>query len=209
VDYWYYPGRKYDSTFNSDETEERIVSRNPTINNAKKYIVAVHIYIPPPKEKADEWDNKRRIYSIDNINRIAESGVNYYLYDNIKYFTVLRREKAHKLESNTHQYELTGDYGDEWRTDYNRRNDKQIVDTINWLVDPEVEIDPDNKYRLERSWNWKETYSIVDSDLHNERKSKRPSIRQAIHKLSEYQRKHNKSFQDIVKDAYERSRNEN
>jgi len=29
-----------------DETEERILSRNPNINNAKKYIVAVHIYFP-------------------------------------------------------------------------------------------------------------------------------------------------------------------
>jgi hypothetical protein len=205
VDYWHYPGRKHDPSINSDETEERIIARNPHIPNAKNYIIAVHIYIPAEKEKLDEFDTNRRRFAINKINRIAQSGVDYYIYDDIKYFTVLRREKAHKLEG-SHQYELTHSYGDGLNSDYYAREDKKLMDIVDWLIDPSSDIAEKNRYRLERSWSWQETYNIVDSDIHNDRTSDRPLRRQALHKLSEYQRKRNMSLQDITKDAYERAR---
>lgn len=203
VDYWSYPGQDRSGSSRIDETEERILSRDHKIP-AKKYIIAVHVFVPPPKTKPDEWDQKSRIRAMDNINKIAQSGVDYYIYDDIKNFTVLRRERAHKLEGN-HQYELRHDYtGD--REDSYTREDKRLTDTVDWLLDPKSNIDEKTRDRLERQWSWKELYSTIDSVIHSDRKSTRPARRQAIHKLSEYQRKQNKSLQDIVKFAYERSR---
>ena len=202
VDYWSYPGQDRSGSSRIDETEERILSRDHKIP-AKKYIIAVHVFIPPPETEPDESDQKRRIHAIDSINKIAQSGVDYYIYDDIKYFTVLRRERAHKLEGN-HQYELAHDYTG--NDDYYKREDKRLTDTVDWLIDPKTNIDEKTRDRLERQWSWKELYSTIDSDIHSDRKSTRPARRQAIHKLSEYQRKQNKSLQDIVKFAYERSR---
>lgn len=202
VDYWYYPGRPYSLEDNMDESEERIVSRDNKIPNAKKYIIAVHIYVPPDKEKPNEDDIYRKLYKTNQINRIAQSGVDYYIYDNIKYFTILHREKAHKLEGE-HQYELEPTFS---RPEYEARMDKQITDVVNWLTDPDAPIDEKAKDRLERHWNWQDSYSTVNSDLHDARSNKRPARRAAILKLSEYQRKTKKSLEDIVKDAYYRNR---
>jgi hypothetical protein len=204
IDYWNYPDQDRSSSSRIDETEDRIVSRNPSIPDAKKYIIAVHIFVPKQKEKEDEWDKKRRLMCIDSINRIAQSGVDYYLYDNIKQFTLLRREKAHKLEG-THQYELGHDYAGD-REAYYAREDKTLADTVDWLINPNADIDEKNRDRLERQWSWKDLYSTIDSVIHSDKANLRPAIRKSIHKLSEYQRKHNKSLQDIAKDAFERSR---
>lgn len=206
VDYWYYPGRVYDSTLSSDETEERIVARDHKIPNAKKYIIAVHVYMPPEKEKDTEWDKNRRIHDMKHLNRIAHSGVDYYVYDDIKYFTVLRREKAHKLEGN-HQYELNYDGGYPGREDFHTSEDKRLTDAVDWLIDANADIDPKNRERLERQWSWKDLYSTIDSDIHSSKGNvSRPNLRKSLLKLSEYQRKHNKSLEDIVKQAYDRTR---
>jgi hypothetical protein len=205
VDYWSWPEQDRSDKSRIDETEDRIVARNPSIPNAKKYIIAVHVFIPKPKEKESEWDITRKKSYTEAINRIAHSGVDYYLYDDIRYFTLLRREKAHKLESDTHQYELRHDYpGD--REDYYAREAKRLSDAVDWLIDPTANIDEKNRERFERQWNWRDLYSTIDSDIHSDKSNFRPEIRKSIHKLSEYQRKYNKSLQDIVKDAFERSR---
>lgn len=204
VDYWNYPDQDRSGSSRIDETEDRIVARNPSIPNAKKYIIAVHIFIPKPKEKEDEGDKKRRVMYTDSINQIAQSGVDYYLYDDIKYFTLLRREKAHKLEGN-HQYELQHDYTRE-REDYYAREDKRLSDTVNWLIDPNADIDEKNRDRLEGQWSWKDLYSTIDTDIHSDKANMRPAIRKIIHKLSEYQRKYNKSLKDIAEDAFYRNR---
>jgi len=189
VNYW--------GTTSMDETEERILSRDHKITNAKKYIIAIHIYVPP----LDEEDKKRHEMKIDHINMIAQSGVEYYVYNNINDFQVLRREKAHKLED-THQYELRSMREREYTLDQEDR----FVETINWLLDPNAEIEEKTKNRLERNWNWQELFSTINTDIHNEMRRMRPKTQRALHKLSEYQRKTKKSLEDIAKDAFYRNR---
>ena len=198
VNYWYHPSFETKDVLRMDETEERIVSRDHKIPNAKKYIIAIHVYVPP----LDEIDKERHKMTNDKINIIAQSGVEYYVYDNINDFQLLRREKAHKLED-THQYELRN--MEELRKSTLEQEDR-FVETINWLLDPNAEIDEKLKSRLERNWNWQELHSTINADIHNEMRSMRPKTQSALHKLSEYQRKSKKSLEDIAKDAFYRNR---
>jgi hypothetical protein len=207
VDYWYYPGQarmNSAGTNEMDETEERILSRDHKIPNAKKYIIAVHIYVPPEDRMRKMRQSEEQIGRIqEEIKLIAHSGVDYYIYDDIKYFTVLRREKAHKLKSDTYQYELR--HMDN-PSRYDLKNEQELTWMVDWLLDPNFEI-PDEmvKSRLE-AWNWKDLLSTVDNEIHNVKAKMRPATQRALHKLSEYQRKTGKSLSDIVQDAYYRGR---
>jgi hypothetical protein len=191
VDYWVgFPKQ-------ADETEERILARDHKIPNAKKYIIAVHIFIPP----TDEIDKERNSYAMQQVNMIAHSGVEYYIYDDINDFQLLRRERAHKLED-THQYELRNMQS---RCDYWIKSDEELEKEIDWLIDPNTVLDDKLERRL-HPWNWQELYSTIDCDIHNNMRDMNPIPQRALHKLSEYQRKTKKSLQDVVKDAFYRNR---
>ena len=191
VDYWY--DRSTNARMSGkDETEERILSRNPNINNARKYIVAVHVYFP----KFTEKEARRKAMAIDEINKIAQSGVNYYIYDNVRSFAGLMTNKAHKLDSTEHQYEL-------WelpRKSYSQDKwDKMLHDAIDWLINP-------TKENIDRNYLYDDFISSINTDIHNAKRDMRPAAQSALHKLSEYIRKTNKSLKQLVNDAQEKSR---
>jgi hypothetical protein len=89
---------------------------------------------------------------------------------------------------------------------YTLEQEDRFVETINWLLDPNAEIDEKLKSRLERNWNWQELHSTINTDIHNEMRRMRPKTQSALYKLSEYQRKTKKSLEDIAKDAFYRNR---
>lgn len=191
VDYWAGFPRQ------ADETEERILSRDHKIPNAKKYIVAVHIFIPPVEKREEESHTQR----MQEVNMIAHSGVDYYLYNDINDFQLLRRERAHKL-GDTHQYELRN-MG--CRSKYGLESDEELAKEIDWLIDPNTVLDDRLRKRLD-SWNWQDLYSTFNCDIHNKMRDMNPIPQRALHKLSEYQRKTKKSLEELVKDAFYRNR---
>jgi hypothetical protein len=197
IDYWMHV--KTGTRYGPQESEDRILSRKPSIPNAKKYITAIHIYVPPDDKLKSKRDLEGKTQEEHYINLIAHSGVDYYLYDNVFEFASLRKEKAHKLKGD-YQYELK-----ERPTKYT--SEDFIIDEINFFVDPDNLENEKTRDKMNRYWNWRELYSTLTTDLHNAKSKKTPEIQNAIFKLSEYMRKTNKSLEEIAKDAFERERN--
>jgi hypothetical protein len=190
VDYWY--DSKTGNRMNTkDENEERIISRKPSIPNAKKYIIAVHIYRPSDKNENE--------FVSDYINQIAQSGVDYYIYDNPEEFAALRKNKAHKL-TEPHQYKLK-----ETKRVYDHV--KKIPDIINYFIDPSVEIDEKVKNQLDRHWLFDDLFSTLDIAVHDAKKVKTPEVQQALYKLSEFMRKNKKNLLAIAKDKFSSEKN--
>jgi hypothetical protein len=72
------------------ETEDRILSDSPFIKNAKKYIDAVHIYV---SKNSLQNDYIRYDSSVGTYFLAKKNNVQVFIYDEIRYFSALRREK--------------------------------------------------------------------------------------------------------------------
>jgi uncharacterized protein YdcH (DUF465 family) len=190
IDYW--GGMK-------DESEDRILSNKSSIDNAKSYIHAIHIYIPDDKEdrdnrikrgyKVDDLD-EAKIRIKDEINKIVHSGVEYYLYDNINDFSRLNTKKAHKV-GEEYQYELIPRYKSDWT-----RHDNEFLNVIDWLENPT----PENHRRKYDAYDFE-----LDTDIHNNKRRMTPSTQNALSKLAKLMRVRKKTVKELIKDAQMKS----
>jgi len=95
------------------ETEDRILSDSPFIKNANKYIDALHIYVP---QKNLENGNIRYEGAVRTYFLAKKQKVQVFVYNEIKYFSALRREKninsvIEELTNNGQGiYTMSGDY---------------------------------------------------------------------------------------------------
>lgn len=75
----------------SSETEDRIIHDKPVIENAKKYIDALHIFIP------DKILEDQNYYKYDDgimaYFLAKRENVKVFVYNKLKYFSALRRDK--------------------------------------------------------------------------------------------------------------------
>lgn len=75
----------------SSETEDRILHDKPVIENAKKYIDTLHIYIPDKileDENYFKYDNAVTAYYL-----AKRENVKVFVYNKLKYFSALRTDK--------------------------------------------------------------------------------------------------------------------
>ena len=187
VDYWYMPELKKRMS-SKDETEERILSTKSNIPNAKKYIVAVHVYLPPSEGTQEDISMK------DEVNKIAQSGVDYYIYDDVQSFAGLQKSRAHKIESSNHQYELEKfprihRSQEKW--------DKKLHDEIDWIINP-------TKENTNRDYLYRDFVNGINADIHNAKRDMRPATQSAMQKLANHIRKKNKSLDELIKDAQDK-----
>lgn len=187
VDYWYMPELKQRMA-SKDETEERILSYKSNIPNAKKYIVAVHVYLPPSEGTQEDISMK------DEVNKIAQSGVDYYIYDDVQSFAGLRTSRAHKLESSNHQYELEKF---PIKRSFQEKMDKKLHEEIDWIINP-------TKENTKREYLYRDFVSGIDADIHNAKRAMRPETQSALQKLANHIRKQNKTLSQVIKDSQDK-----
>ena len=98
VDYW---GREYrnlafnskqvDDFYRLNENEERLISDTDTIPNIKKYIIAIHVYIP---ENMSNYSSMTRMQSLSGMFSPI------YYYSDPQAFKLLNKNKASKTVPN-------------------------------------------------------------------------------------------------------------
>lgn len=88
VDYWGEEFRKINPT--KAEAEDRIFSKEPSIPNAKQYIMEVHILFDESKDISDMEISSLRKIAID----LKKSNIPYYIYSDSKNFLLQNKNKA-------------------------------------------------------------------------------------------------------------------
>lgn len=112
VDYWgpgFRIGNTSDMKLRNDENEERVVTDDPSIKNAKKYIKEVHIIftdnnykMPDDNEKIYKELFENRYYDIQGIKDMCgNANIGFYLYYNPRDFIIHNKKNTLQLSNYT------------------------------------------------------------------------------------------------------------
>ena len=188
VNYW---GKEFK---NMDETEERIVSRNSSMP-ARKYIEAIHIYLPSFAEGEEGEREKSQAFA--HVKQIDDSGVKYYIYADVRDFARADSNRAQDPDWPQTLSALDSSLASprSWET----RQEARIASITDWLSNP-------TRSNTQSEYMSMDFLQSFGADLHNARGTKSASSQAVLQKLSELIRKTDKSIKQLVQDAQDKSR---
>lgn len=178
------------------ESEDRLFSNKPTIDNAKKYIICVHVYLPKIEHSFQKM-------VIDEINLIAHSGVDYWIYPTPSDLYARNPKKRYKL-GDDYQYSLNFDSSVS-RTGKNTPkyvldDAKEMKQILDWIENPSKETSNYSYYYLSFITDTINLFSRYRKD-HN----KYDSIQTQIHRLANLIKTRKKSLEGLIKTAWKLS----
>jgi hypothetical protein len=206
----------------TDEMEDRVISNKPYIENAKRYIVAIHAYIfphnPPDFQEME----------LQKLKDIASMGYTVYRYKKAKDIKFLRRERAEVVSrsilnriANTIKDTISPE--EEFLTRNDTRKENNIKASYNFVSNPTYETllellknEPEvqEHINLDNQTPEKLYYTVrritaqlirfIPDILSSARTSRNAEIRKYIYKFSEMQRKTNKTVLEISAEAYKK-----
>lgn len=154
----------------NDEMENRIFSNKPMIGNAKKYIVAVHMYVNP--KTLNEADGKKY------IDYLKTCGVKVYEYKKPVDLAMLRRERAEVFQGKGAPYFRDNVY----------QNSPAVKDYLHYMYDFIHHPSLDMYNYIQSEYKAYETQGLDDTLMVN-RSSPDIAMKHLLHQFSELQRK--------------------
>lgn len=143
VDYWGQSFRKNVSSemkLRNDENEERIVTDDPFISNAIKYIKEIHIcYTDKPITEDKAWEvyfNHPQQFEMDKIISIGENmGIDIYIYYNPKDYIIHNKKNALSKKSYGSNLKAVVDlaYSKSWK-DFNSIKSNDRYNTLRRII---------------------------------------------------------------------------
>ena len=179
ADYWH--PSKSPGSIPRDETEDRIISREPDIQNAQKYITRIFVY-------AGEGNELGR----KDINIIANSGLPVYLFHDIEDLFLRNIKKAERITGHNEEAAPSELYVPETDESKNR-----IIEDLNNLYEFITNPTMENREKIKHPINSADEFINVNNA------SKVQEIRDAVYKFQELQRKTNKSIRSLLVKAIE------
>jgi hypothetical protein len=186
VDYW---GATRSSKYRSaDENEDRIWSHRPTIKNAAKYIVALHVFVPKKEDPMHKMVH-------DLIEYSKQGKVPVIFYDNLNAYKLVDKRRAIQPEDpNSVEYNIP------YKSNYMTRSIEDLRKTYEWLKDPTP-----NDFWHKRAHSF-DFDSVVSSDVHNMRSAKTQEAQDVLYDIARLMRKTNsKSIKQLVKKAQDKA----
>lgn len=109
TDYWNWSKKRsdydnknsYKDALLSNELEDRIVTDKPYIDDAKKYILELHVFF------ATWYANKKELMIMDEYART--NGIPIYFYDNIDAFRLMNKKQAVDFTQSNHEFKEDND----------------------------------------------------------------------------------------------------
>jgi hypothetical protein len=179
VDYWHVS--RTPSTEFKDETEDRVITSKPRIDNATKYITRIFVYAG----EENELDRK-------SVDIMSNSGLPVYLFRNLNDLYLRNIKKAERIEGHNQEAaprELYVPENDEGK----HKKIKELNDIYNFITDPTME----NREKI------KHPISSADELVYNSSHSKVDEIKDTVFQFQELQRKTNKSIRSLLIKAIE------
>jgi len=179
VDYWHVsrtPGTEF-----KDETEDRVITSKPRIDNATKYITRIFVYAG----EENELDRK-------SVDIMSNSGLPVYLFRNLNDLYLRNIKKAERIEGHNQEAaprELYVPENDEGK----HKKIKELNDIYNFITDPTME----NREKI------KHPITSADELVYNSSHSKVDEIKDTVFQFQELQRKTNKSIRSLLIKAIE------
>ena len=175
VDYWH-PSKTPGDTDSKDETEDRVISTKPNINDAEKYITRIFLYV------GDDNELQKR-----QIDIIANCGLPVYVFRKEHDLYLRNIKKAERIEGHNEESNPKELYVPESDVskDYVVR---ELNNLYNFIVDPSIE----NREKITRP--------IISAEelLNNNIHSKVQEIREIVFKFQELQRRTNTSIRNLL-----------
>lgn len=169
----------YKQALQSKELEDRIVTDKPTIDNASKYILALHVLLD---DYTTSYTKKSSI--IHMINTAKEKNLPMYFYDN-KENWLNQTQPIDPLSIQTYRDEAEEEYKNSSRLNMGRvlalmaykddTNKTQIIqdfakdDKFTAWLDDQLERDTYNYLRYPDKFSMSEYKSVVGAEIHNQR----------------------------------------
>lgn len=210
----------------TDEMEDRVITNKPYIENAKRYIVAIHVHLRPHNQE------EVREHELKILKDIASMGYTVYLYNQAKDIKFLRREKAEIIRGSiltriSNKIKGAINPQEEFKTDKDIQNEGYVRAAYDFIINPTYEtlvelIKNDIEYENQGIRNNPTPagmYYMIENmmtplptkilyKLAGVRTSKNTEIRKQLYKFSELQRKTNKKIFDFATEAYEKVKKE-
>lgn len=180
-----------------DENEERIITNDPEIKPAAKYIKSIHVSVGNPEEVKNK--DKQKFKKLDTLSN--QLGINAYFYTQPKYW---KKQITQKAESSVE--DIFGDVEGDYQSSERRMHIRYIPAVINVLeADHPNELDElgENLYdKLKYSSPEGEVKRQFKAEIHNNKSN--PKVLDKIRRISKAMKKHGKStingVLEIVKD---------
>lgn len=179
VDYWH--PSKSPGVAQKDETEDRIISKESDIQNARKYITRIFVYAGDGNE-----------LSRKNINIIANSGLPVYLFHNREDLYLRNIKKAELITGHNEEVVPSELYAPE-TNEVEKYKVQELNDLYKFITNPTIE----NREKIKRP------IGSADELINITSGSKVQEIRDAVYKFQELQRKTNKSIRSLLVKAIE------
>jgi hypothetical protein len=180
VDYWH-PSKTTGDKNPKDETEDRVISTKPDINNAEKYITRIFLYTGDGNE-----------LSRNTINTISNCDLPVYVFRKEHDLYLRNIKKAELIQGNNEEssprelYVPEGDVSKDYVV-------RELNNLYNFIVDPSME----NREKITGPIN------SADELLNNNSHSKVQEVREIVYKFQELQRKTNTSIRNLLIKAIE------
>jgi len=159
VDYW--------GAMDRDEAEDRLVSNDHYIDNAKKYITEVHCLIKPDMSR---HNHKIRSFILE----VKKANIPLFLYDNEKAYLLLTKQKAKDINS----FDFSGPEPDHY---YHFPRRMSGLKELIYLTNKE-RLTKEGKYWLR--FRKDELERQISNELHNFK------TEESIHNIIEFMKKH-------------------
>lgn len=186
VDYW---GIARSSKHRSaDENEDRIWSQKPSIRNAAKYIVALHVFVPKREDPMHKMVH-------DLIEQSKQGKIDIIFYNNLDAYKLVDKRRAIQPEDpNSVEYNIP------YKSNYMARSIEDLRKTCEWLKDPTP-----NDFWHKRAYGF-DFHSGVEADVHNMRSVKTQEAQDVLYDIARLMRKTNsRSIKELVKKAQDKA----
>jgi hypothetical protein len=196
IDFWGEEFRKVSPT--KFEAEDRIWSKDPTIENAARYVLEVHVAIKLGK------DNYHLDYDLKSLRRLLNASqahnIPVYVYDNEKDFKTLNKnhtiplkdipfkEDEVKTEEEGYPYTKTN-YLEPWYELYVKDNKEDLSKEAKALL-----------YKFQ----YHDYYESFYSDVHNAKSREDPYLHKIVKVMQKHKWKKLREYYDFVKKKWDR-----